>query len=109
MSNDQSSTPETPRQLAGFYFARQPGPPAQAAHQESLAAVNPRDDAIPGRLYQTRFPQRPGQARFSARDIAAALLVLATGTGKTRVADVAISEALLRAGWVRRILLAIRN
>ncbi len=102
MSNDQSSTPETPRQLAGFY-----SPDSLAhlqhkrLHQESLAAVNPRDDIIPGRLYQTRafrsVLHRFGQGHRKA------LLVLATGTGKTRVA-VAISEALLRAGWVRRIL-----
>ncbi len=102
MSNDRSPTPETPRQLAGFY-----SPDSLAhlhhkrLHQQSLAAVNPRDDIIPGRLYQTRafrsVLQRFGQGHRKA------LLVLATGTGKTRVA-VSISEALLRAGWARRIL-----
>ena len=102
MWNDRSPTPETPRQLAGFY-----SPESLAhmqhkrLHQESLAAVNPRDDIIPGRLYQTRafrsVLQRFGQGHRKA------LLVLATGTGKTRVA-VAIGEALLRTGWARRIL-----
>jgi type I restriction enzyme R subunit len=102
MSNDRSPTPEPPRQLAGFY-----SPESLAhlqhkrLHQQSLAAVNPRDDIIPGRLYQTRafrsVLQRFGQGHRKT------LLVLATGTGKTRVA-VAIGEALLRTGWARRIL-----
>ena len=102
MWNDRSSIPEVPRPLAGFYT------PESLAHlhhkrehQQPLNAVNPREDIIPGRLYQTRA-FRSVLLRF-ALGHRKALLVLATGTGKTRVA-VAIGEALLRAGWARRIL-----
>ena len=102
MWNDRSATPETPRPLAGFY-----SPDSLAhlhhkrEHQQPLNTVNPREDIIPGRLYQTRA-FRSVLMRF-AQGHRKSLLVLATGTGKTRVA-VSISEALLRTGWARRIL-----
>jgi type I restriction enzyme, R subunit len=102
MWNDRAPNPETPRLLAGFY-----SPESLAhlrhkrQHQEPLAQVLHRPEIIPERSYQIRafrsVLNRFGQGHRKA------LLVLATGTGKTRVA-VAISEALLRAGWVRRIL-----
>src|SRR5262249_37872318 len=60
-----------------------------------------RADVLSARLYQTRA-FRSVLLRF-AQGPRKTLLVLATGTGKTRVA-VSISEALLRAGWARRIL-----
>jgi type I restriction enzyme, R subunit len=102
MWNDRSPSPETPRPLAGFY-----SPDSLAhlhhkrEHQQPLATIHPREDIIPGRLYQTRA-FRNVLARF-AQGNRKTLLVLATGTGKTRVA-VAIGEALLRAGAARRIL-----
>lgn len=58
-------------------------------------------DAIAGRYYQKRaigsIAQQFGQARRKA------LLVMATGTGKTRTA-IALVDLLQRAGWVKRAL-----
>ncbi|TRW15136.1 DEAD/DEAH box helicase family protein [Glacieibacterium frigidum] len=59
------------------------------------------DARITGRDYQ-----REAIARVAARFDAGhrkALIVMATGTGKTRVA-VSLSDVLLRAGWAKRIL-----
>lgn len=102
MWNDRSQTPETPRLVSGFY-----SPDSLAhlqhkrEHQQPVGPVNPREDIVPGRTYQVRA-FRSVLMRFS-QGHRKALLVLATGTGKTRIA-VAIAEALLRAGWARRIL-----
>jgi type I restriction enzyme, R subunit len=102
MWNDRSPTPETPRLLAGFY-----SPDSLAhlhhkrQHQQPLAGVLHRPEIIPDRSYQIRA-FRSVLNRFN-QGHRKALLVLATGTGKTRVA-VSIGEALLRAGAVRRIL-----
>jgi type I restriction enzyme, R subunit len=60
--------------------------------QEAVKRVLERFDPVPGGT-----PDEAVQPRRKA------LLVQATGTGKTRVA-VALCEALLRAGWVKRIL-----
>ena len=70
------------------------------SHREPLDVARVRD-AIAGRYYQKRaiasIGEQFGQARRKA------LLVMATGSGKTRVA-IALVDLLQRAGWVKRAL-----
>jgi type I restriction enzyme R subunit len=61
-------------------------------------APNP---SIAGRMYQMEAIKRVIE-RFAAKH-RRALIVQATGTGKTRVA-ISLCETLIRAGWARRIL-----
>ncbi len=65
-----------------------------------LATISPRPE-IAGRMYQIEAIKRVGE-RFSDGH-RHALIVLATGTGKTRVA-VSLSDVLLQARWAERIL-----
>ncbi|MBL8207522.1 MAG: DEAD/DEAH box helicase family protein, partial [Blastocatellia bacterium] len=92
---------ETPRQLHGFYskdsldyliFQR-----TQREHLAN-AEVNPN---IAGRMYQIEAVRRVTE-RFT-NGHRRALIVMATGTGKTRVA-VSMCELLTRAKWAKRIL-----
>ena len=59
------------------------------------------DGAIVERAYQTRAIRKYLEALDGRRR--KGLFVMATGTGKTRVA-IALVDALLRAGWVKRVL-----
>jgi len=61
--------------------------------------VNPR---IVERYYQTRAIRRIGES-LEADNARKALLVMATGSGKTRTV-VALSDVLIRANWVKRVL-----
>jgi type I restriction enzyme R subunit len=72
----------------------------QRANKKALAAVGP-NLAIADRMYQLEAVKRVCE-RFST-NFRKALLVQATGTGKTRVA-VSLCDVLMRAGWVKRIL-----
>lgn len=69
-------------------------------NKKPLANTTP-NLAIADRMYQLEAVKRVGE-RFST-NFRKALLVQATGTGKTRVA-VSLCDVLLRAGWVKRIL-----
>ncbi|MEW2130757.1 DEAD/DEAH box helicase family protein [Streptomyces sp. NPDC005435] len=60
------------------------------------------NQGIAGRPYQLQAIQRVGES-FEREKRRRALLVMATGTGKTRT-TVAFAELLQRAGWARRIL-----
>ncbi|XXT15242.1 DEAD/DEAH box helicase family protein [Sorangium sp. So ce429] len=92
---------EPPRKVYGFYakpsleylrFQRENRVPL-----DTLAA----DPKIAGRMYQIEAIKRVCE-RF-ADNHRKALIVQATGTGKTRVA-IALCELLLRANWAKRIL-----
>ncbi|AKF87025.1 hypothetical protein MFUL124B02_36435 [Myxococcus fulvus 124B02] len=72
----------------------------QRTNKKPLAAVAP-NLAIADRMYQLEAIKRVSE-RFTGK-FRRALLVQATGTGKTRVA-VSLCELLMRAGWVKRIL-----
>lgn len=97
--NDANDEP--PRQVFGFYSKdsleyllvqnRERRPPDQIK-------VN---TGITNRMYQIESIKRVTE-RFAARH-RQALIVLATGTGKTRVA-ISLCDALIKAGWARRIL-----
>ena len=65
----------------------------------SLASVDP---AIVGRHYQTRAIRRIGEA-FERDNDRKALLVMATGAGKTRTV-IALADVLMRAQWAKRVL-----
>ncbi|MFG2880237.1 DEAD/DEAH box helicase family protein [Streptomyces sp. NPDC048337] len=73
----------------------------QRAGRLALKSANV-DQGIAGRPYQLEAIQRVSES-FEKEQRRRALLVMATGTGKTRTA-VALTELLQRAGWVRRIL-----
>ena len=93
---------EPPRPVAGFYsrdsleyciFQR--------SREPRLAALFPKH-SITDRFYQIEANKRVTE-RFDQRK-RSALVIQATGTGKTRVA-VALCELMIRAGWAKRILL----
>lgn len=72
----------------------------QRANKKALSHVEP-NLVIAGRMYQLEAVKRVCE-RLSD-NFRKALLVQATGTGKTRVA-VSLCDLLMRAGWVKRIL-----
>jgi type I restriction enzyme, R subunit len=65
----------------------------------STAEINP---AIVERFYQTRGIRRIGEA-FERDHDRKALLVMATGAGKTRTV-IALADLLMRSNWVKRVL-----
>ncbi len=69
--------------------------------RRSLTTV-PIDPAIAGRFYQTRAIRRIDDA-FECDRQRKALLVMATGAGKTRTV-IALIDQLMRANWVKRAL-----
>lgn len=73
----------------------------QNEHREPLLTHLSPSELIVDRLYQVESIKRICE-RFDARR-RRALLVQATGTGKTRVA-IALCELLIRAKWVKRVL-----
>jgi len=91
-----------PRLVAGFYTPGELESLLQRrAGRLSLAKASVNAD-IAGRRYQKRAIAAVGQA-FEEHHQRHALLVMATGTGKTRT-TIALVEQLMRAGWVRRAL-----
>jgi type I restriction enzyme R subunit len=72
----------------------------QRTNKRTLATVEP-NLAIANRMYQVEAVRRVSE-RFSS-NFRKALIVQATGTGKTRVA-VSLCDVLMRAGWAKRIL-----
>ncbi|MDE0000685.1 MAG: DEAD/DEAH box helicase family protein [Rhodospirillaceae bacterium] len=90
-----------PRVVAGFHKKDELASLLhRRSHREPLDASRVKD-AIAGRYYQKRaigsIGEQFGQQRRKA------LLVMATGSGKTRVA-IALVDLLQRAGWVKRAL-----
>lgn len=92
---------EPPRQIYG-YHSRDSILYMVSRRQQRLQPkeVAP-DPQIADRMYQIEAIKRVIE-RFGAKH-RRALVVQATGTGKTRVA-ISLCEALIRAGWVRRVL-----
>ncbi|WP_438002344.1 DEAD/DEAH box helicase family protein [Sorangium sp. So ce185] len=91
----------TPRKVYGFYSKDSL---EYLIHQRKnktpLTAVAP-NLAIAERMYQLEAVKRVSE-RFEKKS-RRALLVQATGTGKTRVA-ISLCDVLMRAGWAKRIL-----
>ncbi|MCC6525913.1 MAG: DEAD/DEAH box helicase family protein [Polyangiaceae bacterium] len=91
----------TPRKIYGFYSKDSLEYLAhQRNNKQPLATVAP-NLAIAERMYQLEAIKRVTE-RFEQK-FRRALLVQATGTGKTRVA-ISLSELLMRSGWAKRIL-----
>ncbi len=90
-----------PRKLFGFY-SKDSLQYLLFQHQakKALDMLSPNPD-IAGRLYQVEAIKRVTE-RFTNKH-RKALIVQATGTGKTRVA-ISLTELLIRAGWVKRAL-----
>ena len=77
------------------------------SNRKSLDLVIPKPE-IAGRTYQLEALKRITE-NFNRQNARKALLVMATGTGKTRTA-IALVDLLMRANWVKRTLfLADRN
>lgn len=72
----------------------------QTDNREDLSAHNP-DSEIIDRMYQYEAVKQVCEKFSNARR--KALIVQATGTGKTRVA-IALTELLIRCKWVKRVL-----
>ena len=90
-----------PRAVAGFHKKDELASLLhRRAHREPLDVTRVRD-AIVERYYQKRAIRSIGEQFAQARR--RALLVMATGSGKTRVA-IALVDLLQRAGWVKRAL-----
>ncbi len=90
-----------PRNVAGFYKKDELASLIHRRAQRAPLDVAEVKDRIVERYYQKRaigsIGEQFGQARRKA------LLVMATGSGKTRVA-IALVDLLQRAGWVKRAL-----
>jgi type I restriction enzyme, R subunit len=98
--DDQRGYP--PRKVQGFYTKDELELLIQRrASRQALKGVGINDEIV-GRNYQVRAIRRIGET-FDERMRRQALLVEATGTGKTRV-SIALVDQLLRANWVKRVL-----
>ncbi|MDI9849547.1 DEAD/DEAH box helicase family protein [Rhodoblastus sp. 17X3] len=91
-----------PRKLFGYYSkdSLQYLVHFQRSSRKPINTVEPRADIV-NRLYQIEAIKRVSE-RFAGNH-RKALVVLATGTGKTRVA-IALTDLLIRTGWVKRVL-----
>lgn len=91
-----------PRKLFGFYSKDSLQHLANyQRHQKKPLDTIKIDERIVDRLYQLEAIKRVSE-RFAQKH-RKALIVQATGTGKTRVA-IALTDLLIRAGWVKRVL-----
>lgn len=90
-----------PRRLFGFYSKDSLQYLVQQRQlRQPLDVLSPRAD-ITNRIYQLEAIKRVTERLTGS--YRKALVVQATGTGKTRVA-VALTDLLVRAGWVKRVL-----
>lgn len=71
------------------------------ASRKDLSTLQPKKE-ITGRYYQMEAAARVME-EFGAKRKRKSLIVMATGTGKTRL-SIALVDMLMRAGWARRIL-----
>ncbi len=72
----------------------------QRTQKQPVTKISP-NPVIAGRMYQIEAVRQVVE-RFSEKK-RKALIVQATGTGKTRVA-ISLSDAMIRAGWAKRVL-----
>ncbi|MEV4336087.1 DEAD/DEAH box helicase family protein [Streptomyces sp. NPDC049590] len=90
-----------PRRIQGFLTKKELLWRIQQRARRRSLLHTPVNEDIAGRPYQKRAIARVGEA-FEKRQ-REALLVMATGTGKTRT-TAALTDVLQRAGWVQRAL-----
>ena len=91
-----------PREIQGFYTKDELRLVIQRrTSRQALAGVSINDE-IAGREYQGRAIRRIAEA-FEQHHKREALLVMATGAGKTRT-TIALVDLLIRANWIKRVL-----
>ena len=91
-----------PRQVQGFYKKAELELLVQRRTSRRLLADAPIDSAIVERFYQSRAIKRVGEA-FERDKARKALLVMATGSGKTRTV-IALVKQLMERNWAKRVL-----
>jgi type I restriction enzyme R subunit len=91
-----------PRPVQGFLKKAELELLTQRRTTRLSLATAPIDSAIVERYYQTRAIRRIGEA-FEKDHDRKALLVMATGAGKTRTV-IALCDLLMRCNWVKRVL-----
>jgi type I restriction enzyme R subunit len=91
-----------PRPVQGFYKKAELELMIQRRSSRKPLAESRIDPAIVERYYQARAIRRIGEA-FERDHERKALVVMATGAGKTRTV-IALSDVLMRCNWVKRVL-----
>jgi type I restriction enzyme, R subunit len=91
-----------PRQVQGFYKKAELELLVQRRTSRKSLATAEINAAIVERYYQTRGIRRIAEA-FERDHECKALIVMATGAGKTRTV-IALSDLLMRCNWVKRVL-----
>jgi type I restriction enzyme R subunit len=91
-----------PRPVQGFYKKSELELLVQRRHSRKALAEAVIDTAIAERHYQFRAIRRIGEAFERDRE-RKALVVMATGAGKTRTV-IALCDLLMRCNWVKRVL-----
>ena len=91
-----------PRQVQGFYKKAELELLIQRRASRKPLAPAEIDPALADRYYQTRAIRRVAES-FEHDHDRKALLVMATGAGKTRTV-VALSDLLMRCNWAKRVL-----
>ena len=90
-----------PREIQGFYTRDELELLIQRRHTKLALPAQPVNTDIAGRPYQVRAIKAVGDA-FDRKQ-REALLVMATGSGKTRT-TIALVDLLQKANWVKRVL-----
>ena len=88
--------------MQGFYKKDELELLIQRRSSRKPLSATPIDSAIVERYYQTRAIRRIGES-FETDHLRKALVVMATGAGKTRTV-IALCDQLMRANWVKRVL-----
>lgn len=91
-----------PRPVQGFYSKQELELLIQRRTSRKPLGATKINEEIVGRYYQTRAIRRIGEA-FEKDKSRRALLVMATGAGKTRTV-MALADVLMRANWAKRVL-----
>jgi len=91
-----------PRQVLGFYKKDELEYLIRGRTGRASLATVSLNEEIAGRPYQVRAIRRVAEA-FEKDNERRALLVMATGAGKTRTV-IGLSDLLMRAHWVKRVL-----
>ncbi|NLJ54442.1 MAG: DEAD/DEAH box helicase family protein [Intrasporangiaceae bacterium] len=90
-----------PREVQGFHTRDELGLMIQRRGARRILSAQPVNADIAGRPYQIRAIKAVGEA-FDTKQ-REALLVMATGSGKTRTV-IALVDQLMKSGWVKRVL-----
>jgi type I restriction enzyme R subunit len=91
-----------PRSVQGFYAKDELERLIQRRTTRSSLGVAEIDESIVERFYQQRAIRRIGEA-FEKDQERKALVVMATGAGKTRTV-IALCDLMMRCNWVKRVL-----